>query len=203
MYVNGRHLGQHRGAYTRFVLDATAAVRAGDNVLAVKVNDPPQDTADTLPSGLGKPLYHSYGGIYRKAWLVTARPVHVDPTDHGAQGVYVTPASVTAEAADFTIRTLVRNAGAQPRRVRVVHRLAGRGRRRRRPRWRASSRSPPAPAASSRSPGRVERPRLWEPGNPHLYRLRTQVRDGNVVADTVQLRTGFRDFRMDGAAASC
>ena len=198
VYLNGRHLGQHRGAYTRFVLDATAAVRAGDNVLAVKVSDAPQDTADTLPSGVGKILYHSYGGIYRKAWLVAARPVHVDPTDHGAQGVYFTPTSVTAAAADFTLRTLVRNASAQPRRVRVVHRLqdADGGEA-------AALEGELEVAAGARGEltlrGRIERPRLWEPARPHLYRLQTQVRDGNVVSDTVQLRTGLREFRMDGA----
>ena len=196
VYVNGRHLGQHRGAYTRFVLDATAAVRAGDNVLAVKVSDHPQDTADTLPSGVGKTLYHSYGGIYRKAWLVTARPVHVDPTDHGAQGVFVTPAAVTAEAADFTIRTLVRNAGAQPKRVRIVHRLedADGGEA---AALEGEIEIAPGTRGELTLPGRIERPRLWEPGD--LYHLRTQVRDGNAVADTVQFRTGFRDFRMDAA----
>jgi beta-galactosidase len=198
VYVNGRHLGQHRGAYTRFVLDATAAVRAGDNVLAVKVSDAPRDTADTLPSGVGKTLYHSYGGLYRKAWLVTARPVHVDPTDHGAPGVFFTPTSVTAEAAEFSIRTLVRNAGAEARKVRVVHRLqdadggevaALEG----------EVEVPGGARAETTLAGRVGRPRLWGPGHPHLYRLQTQVRDGNDVLDTVTSRTGFRDFRLDAS----
>ena len=72
VYVNGRHLGQHRGAYTRFLFDATPHVRAGENVLAVRVSNHPQDTADSLPSGRGKQLYRLYGGLYRKAWLVQA-----------------------------------------------------------------------------------------------------------------------------------
>ena len=45
VYVNGQHLGQHRGAYTRFVFDATKALHVGtDNQLAVLVNDSPADT---------------------------------------------------------------------------------------------------------------------------------------------------------------
>src|SRR5205814_5516279 len=49
VYVNGQHLGQHRGGYTRFTVDATAAARAGDNVLAVRVSS--ADCADCLPDG--------------------------------------------------------------------------------------------------------------------------------------------------------
>ena len=113
------------------MVDATAHVRAGDNVLAVQVSDAPQDTADTLPSGRGKRLYLSYGGIYRKAWLVQAAPIHVDPTDHASSGVYVTPTAVSAESAAFSIRTLVRNRGSASARVRTAPRW--------RP-WRARSR---------------------------------------------------------------
>jgi beta-galactosidase len=122
VYLNGHHLGQHRGAFTRFVFDATEHVVDGENVLAVRANNELLSTADSLPSGTGKQLYNLYGGIYRKAWLVQTDAVHVDPTDHASSGVYVTPTSVTADGADLAIRTLVRNArarapgrGAQPR----------------------------------------------------------------------------------------
>ena len=199
VYVNGRHLGQHRGAYTRFVVDASDAVRAGENLIAVRVSDAPQDTRDTLPSGTGKRLYHSYGGIYRKAWLVQARAVHVDPTDHGSPGVYVTPTEVSAQAAAFTVRTLVRNRGPEARRVRVVQRLRDAD-----GAEVAALESEIEVAAGSRGEttvqGRIERPRRWGPGQPHLYRLQTQLHAGGTVTDTVLTRTGFRDFRLqDGA----
>jgi beta-galactosidase len=45
---------------------------------------------------------------------------------------------------------------------------------------------------------RVERPALWGPGRPSLYRLRTEVRVGGRLVDVVEERTGFRDFRLEG-----
>ena len=83
VYVNGRHLGRHLGAYTGFTVDATPALAAGVNVVALRVSTDPQDTVDALPSGAGKQLYRTYGGIYRKAWLVKTRAAHFDPLDHG------------------------------------------------------------------------------------------------------------------------
>ena len=194
VFVNGRLAGQHRGAYTRFVVDATAHVRAGDNVLAVRVSDAPQDTTDTLPSGRSKRLYLSYGGIYRKAWLVQTASVHVDPTDHASSGVYVTPSAVSAEAARFSIRTLVRNAGSASASVQVRQRV-------RMPRrggdgleGRSTSRR--ARAASDLE-GRIDAPAVG-PAHPHLYTVSTEVRTGGAATDAVDVRTGFRDFRLEG-----
>ena len=195
VFVNGRPAGQHRGAYTRFVIDATVHVRAGENVLAVRVSDAPQDTTDTLPSGTSKRLYLPYGGIYRKAWVVQTTAVHVDPTDHGSSGVYVTPTAVSAEAARFEIRTLVRNTGSAPARVQVRQRL-------RDPQGveAASFEGDVEIAAGARGEvafeGVVDRPRLWGPEHPHLYTVATEIRSGGAVADAVDVRTGFRDFRL-------
>ncbi len=97
VYLNGHHLGQHRGAFTRFVFDATEHVVDGENLLAVRANNDLLSTADSLPSGTGKQLYNLYGGIYRKAWLLETDAVHVDPLDHASSGVYVTPTNVTAK----------------------------------------------------------------------------------------------------------
>ena len=197
VFVNGRLAGQHRGAYTRFVVDATAHVRAGDNVLAVRVSDAPQDTADTLPSGRGKRLYFPYGGIYRKAWLLQTAPVHVDPTDHASSGVYITPSAVTAASAHFSIRTLVRNRGPAPARVQVRQRIRD-----------ADGAEAAAfereidVAAGARGEvtfeGQIDRPRLWGPGHPHLYTVATELRTGGAATDAVEVRTGFRDFRLEG-----
>ena len=50
IYVNGQYLGQHRGAYTRFVFNATQALKQGSqNELAVLVNNDVAETTDCLP----------------------------------------------------------------------------------------------------------------------------------------------------------
>ena len=120
VYVNGVSLGSHRGAYTRFLFDATRAVRAGDNVLAVCCDTDPTDTDDCLPRGDGYQLYHVPGGLYRRAFLLETAPVHVDPTDCAASGVFLTPSAVSADSAALGIRTLVRNDGPRPASVTVT-----------------------------------------------------------------------------------
>lgn len=108
VYVNGRHLGQHRGGYTRFIFDATAAVTAGANVLAVQVSN--GACPDCLPDGNTR-LNKGYGGIYRKAWLVTTNGYHVATTDYASSGVYVTPSNVGRASANVDTKVLLTNDG--------------------------------------------------------------------------------------------
>jgi beta-galactosidase len=195
VYVNGVHLGQHRGAYTRFVLDATAAVRPGQNVLAVRVSNHPEDTADCLPSGASRrQLYYVWGGVTRAVSLLKTAPLHVDPGDHAASGVYVTPRDVTAAGAALELRVLVRNAGAADARFEVAARLFD-------PdgaealRLAGAEAAPAGGRSSLTLSGRVERPRLWGPGSPQLYRLDVELSAEGRVRDRVSERVGFRDFR--------
>ena len=197
VYLNGAHLGQHRGAFTRFVFEGTRAAVAGENVLAVRLTNDPADTADSLPSGPGKQLYNLYGGLYRKVWVVSTSLVHIDPTEDASPGVYITPRNVTARSADLAAKVLVRNADAARRPVEVrcrlldaagqevvmlVRRLDVDG-----------GQSVPVEVAA-----KVEPPRLWSPPDPYLYRLRAEVVVADRVVDAVEQRTGFRDFRLAG-----
>lgn len=199
VYVNGAHLGQHRGAYTRFVLDATSQVRPGDNLLAVRVSNDPADTADCLPSGASRrQLYHVWGGITRGVRLLKTAALHVDPTDHASSGLYLTPRNVTAEGADLEARVLVRNAGRDAARFEVEARLLDPDAREV---LRLTGRDD-APSGARRTvalSGRVARPRLWAPGSPSLYRLEVALKAGRRVVDRTEERVGFRDFRfVDG-----
>jgi len=195
VYLNGTHLGQHRGAFTRFVFDARRAALAGDNVLGVRVTNDPADTADSLPSGLGKQLYNVYGGLYRKVWVVSTSLVHVDPTEDASPGVYVTPSGVSAASADLAVKVLVRNAGDARRPVEVRCRLLDAAGQQvvvlvRKLEIDGGASVPVAVAA------KLEQPRLWSPADPYLYRLRAEVVDGDRVVDAVEQRTGLRDFRI-------
>jgi len=195
VYVNGTHLGQHRGAFTRFVFDARPAAVAGDNVLAVRLTNDPADTADSLPSGLGKQLYNLYGGLYRKVWVVSTSLVHIDPTEDGSPGVYVTPSNVTPQSADLAVRVLVRNAGGPRRPVEVRCRLLDAAGRQvvvlvRKMEIDGGASVPVSVAA------RLDQPRRWSPSDPYLYRVRAEVVSEDRVVDVVEQRTGFRDFRI-------
>jgi beta-galactosidase len=199
VFVNGVRLGDHRGAYTAFVFDATPHVKPGENELALRVSNHPEDTADCLPSGLGGQDYWVYGGIYRKAWLLRTPDVHVDPTDHAASGVFVTPLEVTQKRATLEVRTRLRNAGPQRRQVEVRHRLVD-GEGIERAVLRVPSVLDPGASAETLVRERIAEPRLWSPADPYLYTLRTEIESEGRVIDLVTERTGFRDFRLEGEA---
>ncbi len=200
VYVNGISLGSHRGAYTRFLFDATRAVRVGDNVLAVCCDTDPGDTDDCLPRGDGYQLYHVPGGLYRRAYLLETAPVHIDPTDCAASGVFLTPtflspAAVSTGSAALDIKTLVRNDGPHPALVMVISIV------------RDQNGSPVAVLSGqillpARTRGTVSRqaqiaqPHLWGPSDPYLYTVTTTTSAGGAVTDTVTERTGFRFFQM-------
>jgi beta-galactosidase len=195
VYVNGTHLGEHRGAFTRFVFDARRAAVAGENVLAVRLTNDPADTTDSLPSGRGKQLYNLYGGLYRKVWLVRTNPLHVDPTEDASPGVYVTPSHVTDGSADLAVKVLVRNSSDARRPVEVRCRLLDAHDQQvvtlvRRVDVEAGASVPVVVEA------KLEQPRLWSPSDPYLYTLRAEVVSGDRLVDAVEQRTGFRDFRL-------
>ena len=197
VFVNGHRLGQHRGAFTRFTFDATPHLVEGDNLLAVRADNHPDTTRESLPSPQGKQLYRLYGGLYRKAWLIRTAAVHVDPLDHGASGLYLTPANVTAQGADLEVRTLTRNSGVQEARIRVHNRLLdGLGK------LVAESDGEATLAAGStgevRTTMRVPQPHRWSTSDPYLYTVSSTVATEGRAVDEVRERTGFRSFGYDG-----
>ncbi len=102
IYVNGALLGSHAGGQAAICLDATKALKAGDNVVAVKVSnrmdlDMPPISGD----------FTFCGGIYRGAELVAVGNHHFSLTDFGAPGVYVTTPEITDAAAKVHVRALV------------------------------------------------------------------------------------------------
>ena len=195
VYVNGARVGGHQGAFTRFTMDATDQLKAGDNLIAVQVSNDFQDTVESLPSGQGKQLYRMYGGIYRKLWLLKTSPHHIDPLDHATSGVLVTPSEVSQASARLSVKTLVRNASDSEAKYEVVTRLIDRDGHEVLT-MKGSLTVPPRTAAPVLLETKLKRPRLWGLQDPSLYLVRSELfRDGK-LEDAVQERTGFRDFRF-------
>ena len=200
VYVNGVFLGSHRGAYTRFVFDATRAVRVGDNVLAVRCDTNPADTADCLPAGDGYQLYHVPGGLYRPAYLLETSLLHIDPTDDAASGVFLTPvffmpSAVSTQTADLMIKTLVRNDGLTPADVTVTDRVFGSA-------GQVVATVTEQITLAAHAGGSVSlhapiaKPRLWSTTDPFLYGVVSSTAVGGADTDSVTERTGFRFFKM-------
>ena len=188
-------LGTHRGAYTRFLFDATRAVRVGDNVLTVRCDTDPKDTDDCLPRGDGYQLYHVPGGLYRRAYLLETSPVHIDPTDDAASGVFLTPSAVSAESAALGIKTLARNDSLRTETITVTSTVEDQDGKP----LTAVSGQITLPAQTRGIVSRqvqMVRPHLWSPADPYLYTVATTTSVGGAVTDTVTERIGFRFFQM-------
>ncbi len=195
VYVNGQHLGQHRGAYTRFIFDATAALHPGANELAVLVNDTPADISDCLPN-VTAGLYKVWGGLYRNVWLLQTSPVHIDPTDYAAPGVYLTPTKVSADSADLDVRTLLRNASATDAQAQVKARIVD-------PDGKEVTTltgTTPIPAhgtATSELTTTIKQPQLWSAHQGKLYHVETTILVNGQPVDELTQATGFRWLNWD------
>ena len=200
VWLNGVHLGDHAGGFSRFRLDASKAIKPGQsNVLAVRVDSSRPvaggSTADILPLG-GDFFIH--GGLYRGVSLVATDKVHFDMLDFGGPGVYAHTREIKDGAAKVAVRARLRNDAARPAKLTLVVQLVD---------------ATGAVAAEAKAPaslkagasGEIEqelvlaKAHLWQGvKDPYLYRLVAQLRDakGRVV-DGYEQAFGVRDIRID------
>jgi beta-galactosidase len=200
VWLNGVYLGEHRGGFSRFRLEATKALKPGQpNLLVVRADNtkpaPGKATADILPLA-GDFVVH--GGLYRPVSLIGTDPVHIDMMDMGGPGVYATTTSIVDLAAQIAVRSKLRNSASKRAKVTVTTRLlTAEGR----PAAQAISAAvltsgATVEVAQSLS---LENARLWQGvKSPYLYRLVTEVRDGKGrLLDSLEQAFGVRQFRID------
>ena len=207
VWLNGRRLGSHAGGFSRFRLDATDALRAGqENVLLVRVdNSAPTGkdaaTADILPL-TGDFFVH--GGLYRPVRLVTTDPVHIDMADFGGSGVAAATLAADATAARVAVRTRIVNDGTARAPVRVVARLVDAAGTVAATAAQAVTLRPAAagaPVSETALELDVANPHLWRgTKDPYLYTLVVEVADARgAVRDRVSQPFGLRTIRIDPA----
>jgi beta-galactosidase len=109
VYVNGQRAGSHRGAFGAFCFEITHLVRAGDNIIAVRVDNSRQQDVPPLSGD-----FTISGGLYRDVHLLSLNPLSISPTDDASPGVYLKQTKVSKESADVEIVTKLRNASYNP-----------------------------------------------------------------------------------------
>jgi beta-galactosidase len=199
VWLNGRYLGKHSGAFARFRFDATEAIRPGaDNVLAVRAdNSRPElgsSTQDIVPlSG----DFFIFGGIYREVSLIETEGVHVDLLDFGGPGLYAHASQINANAAHVQLSARLTNEASAARQMSVEFAIQD-----------ASGRelasdsqwvSVEAGTQEMHTELKVDHPRLWQGAkDPYLYRavirLLTPQRK---LLDEVREPLGLRTMRFD------
>ena len=184
VYLNGRALGAHRGAFTPFEVECPGLV-AGVNEIAVRVTEHPAGSPGHLRAAHGKQgwmnnvfpsppsLYLTYGGIWQSAWLDRHGPARI------------ADCWVNGDPDDLTVE--ITAAGRHAATTVVVEVLGERM-------------ALPVPAAGTPvavSFGKVDAP-LWSPRSPALHEARVGVYADGRLSDTRRLRFGLRTIALRG-----
>lgn len=192
LFVNGRHVGQHRGGYGAFVFEITDYVDYGKaNTLRVSVNN--AETLDVMPL-VGD--FNFYGGLYRDVHLVRTGPACISLLDHGSPGVRLVQDSVSRDYAAVRALVALSNGGDAAVSAEVRLRLLDGDREV--AAQHLTLTLPPDSSIESELPASLRRPHLWD-GRRDPFRYRAEVslwRDGHEV-DRVEQPLGLRYYRID------
>ncbi|KUJ06147.1 uncharacterized protein LY89DRAFT_726730 [Mollisia scopiformis] len=104
VWLNGNLVGGWPYGYASFRLDLTSYMNVGDNLLAIRL-DNPVDSSRWYPGA----------GLYRNVWLVTVDTIHV-----GQYGTFITTPSVSAQTATISLAVFVNNKGTTSRDIEVL-----------------------------------------------------------------------------------
>src|SRR4051794_34136956 len=175
VYVDGRRIASHTGAYLPF--EARARLRAGRHALLVRAD---WRSPEEMKATAWHRTWFNFGGIDRE---VTIRRLRASEVDAPSVVTHLLP---RAALVDVTAR--VANRRRTMRAIRLRGRLGATPLRFPRA-W-----VPGGGSAWVRTQIRIARPRLWAPGHPALATLALDVRGESGWRG----RVGLRELRWDG-----
>ena len=193
VYLNGQHLGEHKGGYSTFRFDVTDIVEFGENnILAVKVDNSLAD--DIYPIWAD---FTFYGGLYRDVNLVVVEPTHFELIDNASKGIYVSQDEITKENAKISVKTLLANDSDVEEAVRLwIDVLDKDGKI---VKYNAKDVVlQPKERKEIVLPINIENPILWHGvKNPYLYNVKVNIMKDNDVLDEIEIPTGLRYYKFD------
>ena len=186
VFVNGHHVGEHRGGWTAFTFEITKHLKFGeDNSVVVVVNNAYQN--DVLPTSSELNLY---GGIYRDVELIVTEQTTISPLYYGSDGVLINQVNVTDTVVDASASVWVTS---------TIDKLCD---------LYISVRGPMGDVVYSRYlkeqikpnepiniPFRLEEPLLWSCDEPNMYSVSVSI--GHNQEDEVVVNTGFRKIEVN------
>lgn len=198
VYVNGQLAGKHEGGYAGFRIDVTDLLKPGPNRIAVRVDN--SRAAHIAPLGGD---FTIFGGLFRRAFLITTSSLHIDALDYGGPGVYVSTTGIERNGnARLALTIRLRNNSKQAANAFVSSTvLDAEGVAVERIRSRVNVAA--GAVASVMQQGTIKKARLWNGvRDPYLYRVVTEVVDGELAEgssplDTVTVPLGVRTVQID------
>ncbi len=191
VFLNGKHIGEHRGGYSAFLFEITDLVNYGkDNALLVRVNNAEQ--LDIMPL-VGD--FNFYGGIYRDVSLLITDALCISPLDYASPGVYLTQNKVSNEKAEVAATILLSNRN-EARRIQTLVEVKENDK--------VVCRTEKSVKLNANTEERVvlpfsiDRPHLWNgTQDPFMYQVEVTLRDGDKVIDKVIQPLGLRYYQVD------
>lgn len=181
VYLNGAKAGEHQGAYSTFRMDITEALRNGNNLLTVLVNN--EKGTDVNPISGDFTLF---GGIYRDVKLILTPEIHFDPVWYGTDGA--TASAVLTEDGTGKVEVKARTVVPEGMEADLEVSL-----------WDADGNCVCIETQKKEQAVlRVSDPVCWDgTKSPCLYTLKAALRSGETIEDLVELQIGFRRIAMD------
>ncbi|WP_424493789.1 glycoside hydrolase family 2 TIM barrel-domain containing protein [Salinimicrobium sp. GXAS 041] len=197
--INDSLITTHKGGYLPFTVDATPYLLEGqENSIEVEVIN-----VDNPVIPPGKPLnmldFNLFGGIYRDVYLVKTSPVHITDPVHAnvvnGGGVLVHFDKATEEFATGIVKAHIKNDSQLRQQVSLrvtfedrigqVHNFTSR-----------DAFVEAGEAVSISEEIAIDKPFLWSPYNPYLYKVKVEVISDGEVVDLKRLKTGIRDIEL-------
>ncbi|MBO9589824.1 glycoside hydrolase family 2 TIM barrel-domain containing protein [Devosia sp.] len=184
IYVNGREVGRHRGGYTPFLIDISAAVQVGTNRIVVLVSNEwdaqlaPRAGEHTFNGGIYRDVSLIVGAKTRFAWYGTF--VRSTPNEDGSARLDIETELVnhSQEAFRGHLASAAFFDGAEVSHDTIDVDL------------------PPGASVTVSQIMTVADAHLWDVEHPYLYRL-DQALERNGVVDRASTSFGIRAIRFD------
>lgn len=170
VFVNGKKVGSHEGAYDAFSWDITSYLHAGENVLVVGVNDPHDGKT---PSGKNAKRgdYIFTTGIWQTVWLEPVKQTYI-------RSLRLVP---DVENARLLVHVVTDDTGTQ------VIATADDG---------TTQVAETQGSGNSDFYLSIPKAHLWSPDDPFLYNLNIQLKKNGQVVDEVGSYFGMRSLTI-------
>ncbi|MEI6139921.1 MAG: beta-galactosidase GalA [Mariniphaga sp.] len=186
IWVNGHLLGNHQSGYTPSNYDLTDILRYGNegkNAILVKVDASEYEG-----------WWYEGAGIYRHVWLTKTDRLHVDRF-----GTYITTPTVSDKEAVVSIKTTLKNEYKTARNVTLVSKIVDNKGVVLDTKTSFQSIESYSQTEISQSEA-IQKPLLWSPETPNLYKILTEVSENGNLTDTYETTFGVRtiEFNRNG-----
>lgn len=191
LFINGKHIGNHKGGYTAFVFEITDNVDYGkNNTMLIRVNN--AENLDIMPL-VGD--FNFYGGIYRDLKLFVTDQACISPLDYASCGVYLVQETVNREKAIINAKVNISNRIADRDLALAITVTDGK-------REIVSANKVFNAKANSdfqlEMPFEVNKPRLWNGvEDPFMYTAEITLLHNGKVIDRITQPLGLRFFTTD------